>query len=268
MTRAILATIAVVGLLAAVSAPPPSNAHHNPLSGLMDKTSAAHPNALWHIVHELCVPDMQARGHPAPCAVVNLAGGYAVLKDIQGPTQYLVIPTARVTGIESPALLAQTSPNYWQAAWSSRQLFEQSAGRAVPRQDIGLAINSALGRTQNQLHIHIDCVQPSVRDALSQHLGKISVRWSTLAVGPRQHRYRVRWLADAELATQDPFKLLARDDRLARADMGRETMALIGAVRPDGATGFVLLSDRADIPSGDVGAAEELLDHKCVALTR
>src|ERR1700753_3090760 len=66
------------------------------------------PNALWTIVHDRCVPNQLAHGDPKPCTVVNLQNGaehgYAVLKDLHGATQYLLIPTQRVVGIESPEL--------------------------------------------------------------------------------------------------------------------------------------------------------------------
>ena len=66
--------------------------------------AAADPNALWNIVNGQCVPDQSNNGDPAPCALVDLDGGeprgYAVLKDLVGATQFLLIPTERVTGIE------------------------------------------------------------------------------------------------------------------------------------------------------------------------
>ncbi len=231
-------------------------------SRLVDKTAAQHPNALWHIVHDLCVTDMKASGNPAPCSRVDLAGGYAVLKDIQGRTQYLLIPTARISGIESPALLAADSPNYWQAAWAARGLFERRAG-ALPRERIGLAINSQYGRTQNQLHIHIDCARADVVQTLAASEARITAHWTHLTLGPAGHRYRARWIEGANLGDNDPFKILARSDPLARDDMAKETLVVIGAARADGSPGFVLLAGR-DGEDND-GAGEELLDHRCQA---
>jgi CDP-diacylglycerol pyrophosphatase len=66
---------------------------------------AADPNVLWQIVHDQCVPDEQQHGDPKPCAEVDLAGGFAVLKDIAGASQFLLIPTAEVGGIEAPRFL-------------------------------------------------------------------------------------------------------------------------------------------------------------------
>jgi CDP-diacylglycerol pyrophosphatase len=237
--------------------------HPKAMFAWAEDAAASHGNALWHIVHELCTPDMKASGNPAPCVSVDFAAGSAVLKDIQGKTQYLVIPTARVTGIESPELLAPGSPNYWAAAWTARKLVQDRIGHPVPREDIGLAVNSMNGRTQNQLHIHVDCLHVGVRDALETNSHRIGARWTTLVLGRYHHKYRARWLAGAELGDRDPFKILADTDPAARADMGGETLAVVGASRPDGAPGFILLSDPGDGTPNDQGAAEELLDHGC-----
>src|SRR5215831_11615476 len=111
---------------------------------------AADPNALWNIVHGRCVPDQTAHNEPAPCVRVELAGGWAVLKDIVGATQFLLIPTARVTGIEDPQILAPGAPNYWLAAWEARRFVEQRAPAPLAHDDILLAINSEGARSQNQ----------------------------------------------------------------------------------------------------------------------
>jgi CDP-diacylglycerol pyrophosphatase len=228
---------------------------------------ATDPNALWRVVHDLCVTDMKARGAPAPCVAVDLTRGYAILKDLRGATQLLLIPTDRIGGIESPQLLALEAPNYWQAAWEARALFEKRVGHPVPRDDIGLAINSIYGRSQNQLHIHIDCVQPDVRQALEANEARIGHRWSSLDVPLHGHAYHVRRIEGSDLGARDPFKLLAEGDPRARGDMGRETLAVIGASFADGQPGFVLLSDHADLLNADRGASEELLDHSCAVLT-
>ena len=233
---------------------------------LVDRTVAAHPNALWHIVHDLCVPDMEARGRPAPCVIVDLNHRYVVLKDIEGATQFLLLPTDQVPGIESPALLAPSAPNYWQAAWAARTLFEQKVGHPVPREDIALAVNSQYGRTQNQLHIHIDCVGAKVHTALAQHEDDITTQWSSLALGSYGRTYRVRWIDGPDL-NANPFKILFETDPVAHNDMARETLVVVGAQRRDGAAGFVLISDRA-MPDtdDDPGAGEELMNHKCTVL--
>ncbi|HEX4216814.1 MAG TPA: CDP-diacylglycerol diphosphatase, partial [Acidimicrobiales bacterium] len=139
---------------------------------------AADPDALWNIVGGQCVPNQQAKQDPAPCVSVDLAGGYAVLKDQRGVTQVLVIPTTRVSGIESPALLDPAAPNYWADAWKARRNVEQFAHREIPREDLALAVNSVYGRSQDQLHIHVDCIRPDVRDALDTAMDRIGLKWA------------------------------------------------------------------------------------------
>ena len=112
---------------------------------------AGDPSALWTIVHDVCVADEETFGHPAPCTQVDLQKGYAILKDISGATQYLLIPTDRVSGIESAKLLAASTPNYFGEAWDARSFVEKSFGRPLPREDLGLAINSYYGRQSESI---------------------------------------------------------------------------------------------------------------------
>jgi CDP-diacylglycerol pyrophosphatase len=219
---------------------------------------AADPDALWDIVSGQCAPGQQAKQDPSPCLSVDLAGGYAVLKDQNGATQVLLIPTTRVTGIESPALLDAASPNYWAEAWNARHAVEGLAHREIPREDIALAVNSVYARSQDQLHIHVDCIRPDVRDALSMAEERIGPKWAPLDIALAGHRYRAMLLPGDELGTRDPFKLLASGDPTARAEMAIETLALAGAV--------ILLSDRADPSMHDPAAGEMLLDHSCKVL--
>jgi CDP-diacylglycerol pyrophosphatase len=227
---------------------------------------AADPDALWNIVSGQCVPSQQAKHDPAPCLSVDLAGGYAVLKDQSGATQVLVIPTTRVTGIESPALLDPAAPNYWAAAWKARDDVAALAHRDIPREDLALAVNSVYGRSQDQLHIHVDCIRADVRDALNAALDRVGPKWTPLDVSLAGHRYKAMRIAGEDLGDRDPFKLLAAGDPVAHADMGVETLVLAGAVFEDGSPGFILLSDRADPSTRDPAAGESLMDHGCQVL--
>jgi CDP-diacylglycerol pyrophosphatase len=207
-------------------------------------------------------------GNPAPCALVDVhAGGYAVLKDLEGATQYLLIPTVRVTGIEDPQLLRPGAPNYFAAAWRERAYTERAAGRSLPRDALSLAVNSPFSRSQNQLHIHIDCLRPDVRAVLRRRQGAVGDRWAPLGETLARHRYwAMRVVADA-LGGADPFQLLAAEKPGARAAMGRQTMVVAGAQLADGRPGFILLNDQADPARGDRAGGEELQDHSC-ALAR
>jgi CDP-diacylglycerol pyrophosphatase len=227
---------------------------------------AADPDALWKIVHDRCVPHATAGEGPAPCSFVDLPGGYAVLKDIRGATQFLLIPTARIAGIESPAILQPGAPNYWQVAWAARRFVDERAGRSLPRQDIGLAINAASQRSQNQLHIHIDCLRPDVITALAAKAAEIGAGWTPVALPPAGHPYLARRIDGPDLAGVDPFRLVAESLPGAAADMGGQTLVLAGAGLGAGQEGFYLLEDHVDPAQPARGWGEELLDHDCALL--
>ena len=226
---------------------------------------AADPDALWKIVHGQCAPHQAAALDPAPCAYVSPARGetmgYAVLKDRTGETQYLLIPTERVTGIEDPRLQRPGSEAYLTAAWAFRALLFARLGHDLPRQDVSLAINSAYGRSQNQLHIHIDCLRPDVRDALGREAAAIGPRLAPMRGPLAGHVYQAMVLPAEGLAGVNLFRALART--LPAGGMGRETLVVAGAVLPSGEPGFYMLVDRANVEAGDTASGEELQDHDC-----
>jgi CDP-diacylglycerol pyrophosphatase len=227
---------------------------------------AADPDALWKIVSQKCLPKAEAGESPSPCRLVDLNQHYAALKDLVGAGQFLVIPTDRITGIESPVLEAPQTPNYWEAAWEARQFMAESLGKPVPRGDVGLAINSEKGRTQNQLHIHVDCLRPEVIGALRTNEDVITASWTAFPVALAGHAYTAMRIEAADLAGVNPFRLLADGDSTARADMGDETIVAVATTFRDGRDGFVLLANRADPAAGNPGSGEELLDHNCAIL--
>jgi CDP-diacylglycerol pyrophosphatase len=220
---------------------------------------------LWRIVHDQCVEDQKAHGAPAPCVFVDIAdgedGGVAILKDIHGIAQHLAIPTRLVLGMESPEILDPSSPNYWRAAWLGRSYLDARLPHALPRDGVGLAINAASRRSQDQLHIHIDCVAPDVRAALAAYRERLSSEWHVLPFKLQGRRYWARRLDSADLADASPFRLLADGVTGAKGAMGEETLVAIGETFAPSTPGFVLLADHAD-PSGG-GHGEDLLDAQC-----
>jgi len=231
---------------------------------------AADPNALWTIVHDHCVPNQQQNAKPDPCALVDLDTtpdkGFVVLKDLEGTTQYLLIPTDRITGIESPRLLEPDVPNYFADAWKERGFTEAAAHRKLRREDLSLTVNSTHARSQEQLHIHIDCTRIAVRDAVGRRLGAIGDDWAPFAEKLLGHDYQAMRVVADDLAGIDPFRLLADRVPGARAAMGEQTIGVLGAVF-DGRPGFVILTTHTDPATGNRGGAEELQDHSC-ALAR
>ena len=229
------------------------------LAAAAGRAGAADPDTLRKIVLDRCVPNQIAHQSPLPCAKVDLSGGvargHAVLKDLVGATQYLVLPTIALSGIESPELLAPGAPNYFAAAWRERGFTERAVGHALPRDAISLAINSQYARTQNELHIHVDCIRADVRAALRQQQAAIGDAWRPLAQRLSGHRYLARRVLGDDLA-QDPFRLVADGIPGARADMAAHTIVVVGAEFA-GRPGFVVLDN------GERHGGEELQDHSC-----
>jgi CDP-diacylglycerol pyrophosphatase len=213
------------------------------------------PSALWRIVREQCVPHQAQFGTPLPCAALNEAEGYAVLKDRNGASQVLLIATARVSGAEDSATLSPGAPNYWLRAWDATRFVQALLGRTLPRESLALALNSARRRSQDQLHIHVDCVKAEVRDALRAHGNEIGSDWAPFSVPLVGHAYRAMRVRTLDGPVASPFHLLARLPE-ARADMGAESLVVVGAVFDKGESGFYLLETRD-------GHGEDLQDHGC-----
>jgi CDP-diacylglycerol pyrophosphatase len=225
----------------------------------------ANGQALWRIVHGKCVPDQEAAGQPAPCVKVDLSGGeakgYAVLKDLHGAEQYLVMPTLDITGIEDSRLLEPGDPNWFADAWGAKPFVDARIGRTTPREWMAVSVNSLYGRSQDLLHLHVDCLTPAARkaiDALAPSLGR---SWSAKPFEIVGHRYLAMRL-DGEAPAADPFLLLAKGVPGARAQMGAWTLVMAG-VEVRGRPGFVLLAGRADPLHGEFASGEVLQDHDC-----
>lgn len=224
-------------------------------------------DALWQVVSMMCVPDQTQNHDPKPCTEVHLqdgtARGFAILKDLRGETQFLLIPTARITGIESPQLLAPDAVNYFAAAWEARSDVFAALHHDLPPDDISLAVNSEKSRSQDQLHIHIDCVRPEVSEELRTDAAQIGGDWAPLARPLVGHSYLAMWVRGDDLGSNNPFKLLAEKVPGASEDMGDRTLVVVGLTRPDGTHGFVLLEDQVDREHHDLASGEDLQDHAC-----
>ena len=231
----------------------------------------AHGQVLWGIVNGQCVPDQTAHGQPAPCAAVSLADGaargYAVLKDRDGASQYLVMPTRLITGIEDPALLAPDAVNYFAPAWDAQSWVDGKLAAPLDRRDVSVAVNSQYGRSQDLLHLHVDCLRADVRNALSYDQTQMGETWSPRIFMLAGHPYRAMRISGASLGAANPFRLLAQGMQVPPAEMGDWTLVLVGAqlddLRGGYGPGFILLAARADPAHGQYASGEELQDHAC-----
>jgi len=206
------------------------------------------------VVNKLCLPMHATLGLSLPCLAVDEKRGFVVIRAPGDKTRIIVVPTERMEGIESPGLLRDDAPNYWAYAWEERGRVADAAPRPIGWGDIGMAINSRDGRTQDQMHIHVDCLDARLKPALAE--AKLSTqRWVTLNLRPWGRYYAKRLAANG--LEHNPFQTVAREIPGAKTDMGAETIAVAGVSDPKNGQGFVLLA------RGAGGTAEELLDHRC-----
>ncbi|PLZ04210.1 CDP-diacylglycerol diphosphatase [Burkholderia sp. WAC0059] len=220
--------------------------------------ASADSDALWKIVGGQCVPEASNGEHPGPCTEVDLQHRYAVLKDINGHTQYLLIPTDRVPGIESPEILYAGSPEYWAAAWKAGHYVQERAGVPLAADQLGLEINASTRRSQNQLHIHVDCMRTDITAALAAHRNDPpdAWQWDTLD-GKRYRIMRVASLVDRD----NPFRVVNRDLD-AQQGMASQTILVTGAGQDASHDGWLIVNSSSRLKGG-TGTAEGLLDHTC-----
>jgi CDP-diacylglycerol pyrophosphatase len=215
-------------------------------------------DALWGVI-EVCSADERLTGLPYPCASVDRDHGFALLW--LGTYHDLLSPLTATAGIETPALTATGAENYFADAWAQRGRLDGAAGKALPRNLVGLAVNSAEARTQDQLHIHIGCVRSDVVGALTKAGDTISAaRWTPIVLA--QRNYFALRADDASLAATNPFAVLAAGlSQIGAADMASQTLVVAGATFSDGTAGFYLLTSRSAPNRPAIG--ERLLDYGC-----
>jgi CDP-diacylglycerol pyrophosphatase len=217
------------------------------------------PDSLRQIVQEQCVINWTQKHAAAPCLRVFLPdakttnSGYAVLADRKGGAHYLLIPTQTMAGIDSSELLDPDLPNYFAEAWHARDLITAYVGHPVPRNAIGLAVNTARSRSQNQFHIHMECLRQDVADALHAASDNITEVWSPLVVVGSTYQ-ALRIMGDG-LDGSNLFELLAKLKPDVRHHMGDFTLIAAGMQFSSG-PGFVILTGTG--PTGEL-----LLDATC-----
>ena len=227
--------------------------------------------ALWQVVRA-CVADERLTGSPFPCLEVNLAGGeergYVVLRQPFPPATILA-PTRKIVGIEDPFLYSPEAPNYFKAAWDARTFLAGADGKPPERGRIALAVNSAVTRHQDQLHIHIACLAPSVRYAVDEIAPRLPVgEWVQVGpIVPHQMFWGLR-IKGSDLAGAQPFRLVAdyfSDKVRNRADI----MVVVAGLRVAGDDEFLILATYAHAPHAwwPVGA-ESLLTSDCTSEPR
>lgn len=257
-------TSTVPGIGGVADAPQMDSTRMMPSPGAGDVSDG---NTLWKLVHDECLPHQLAgQNPPDPCAQVNIAGGIehgdAVLKSKDDAREFLLIPTAKITGIEAPAVLTPDATNYFASAWTARSFVENYRKETIPRNAMSLEINPATHRSQNQLHIHIDCVTEQVYNTLGDHKSEIGTSWAPFPKQLAGHNFDAMAVSGDNLSA-DPFTLLwdsipdLKDKQKIMAD---STLAVVGKTDNNGnPDGFILLK-------GQGFAGEDIQNHnRCPA---
>jgi len=143
----------------------------------------------------------------------------------------------------------------------AKALVEARLHVALPREAVSIAINSKWARSQDQLHLHVDCVARNVAATLADNRASFDGVWRAMAVPLNGRVYFARRVDSADLADAAPLKLMADGVEGARAHMDAYSLAAVGATF-DGKPGFVLLADQFSLEGG--GHAEDLQDHNCL----
>ena len=142
-------------------------------------------------MQEHCLAHWSGQHSAAPCVEVHVddaadaGAGYAVLADRKGGAHFLLIPTRTITGIESPVLdRAGRAELSFRPRGRAHERLDAVVGQQVPTRFIGLAVNPLHARSQDQLHIHIECLRPDV--TRPSHSRRRTSRLRGRALAPRR----------------------------------------------------------------------------------
>jgi CDP-diacylglycerol pyrophosphatase len=240
------------------------------LSPLGSFAGSSARQALWLTV-QACVADYKLTGAPFPCLSVDLAGGedrgYVVLRDPLGPTDTILAPTRRVSGIEDPWLRSPAAPNYFADAWRARTLLEGRDGRPPAPDEFALGVNSALTRTQDQFHIHLGCLAPAVKRWLPDLASKLPVgAWTRAGVIAGSSFWALR-TGQVDLENLEPLRLAAGAPGGGR-NLARMTLVVAETRIVDSEESVLLASYPGESGSRGHASAESLLDLACSGASR
>ncbi|MBV8107456.1 MAG: CDP-diacylglycerol diphosphatase [Hyphomicrobiales bacterium] len=221
---------------------------------------------LWRAV-QACIVDYRLTGAAFPCLQVNLAGGqergYVLIRAPFGRREVVLAPTRKVVGVEDPWLQLPDAPNYFEDAWRARSLLERPDQKPAAG-DFALAVNPAVMRRQDQLHIHLGCLFPDEKRAVESFAARLQIgEWSRVPTIIYDAEFWGLRLGRAGLAGANPFRLAAEGP--AGKDGGRSgLMIVVAAPRLAGEDQWLILATNL-VGSGtytDI-AAEDILDPSC-----
>jgi CDP-diacylglycerol pyrophosphatase len=218
-----------------------------------------------------CVADFKLTGAPFPCLKVDFSDGEERGHVVLRPpllNDLIVAPTRRIVGVEDPFLQLDGAPNYFNAAWLARSFLTSGADARVPaRDEIALVANSAIVRTEDQLHIHVGCLRSPARRMLAAAAPNVPIgKWARIgAVVPHTMFWGMR-IRGTDLSDIKPFRLAAEAFADKVRHRGDLTIAAAG-VGVEGDDQFLILASYAAEATGAwlPVRSSDLLDETCPA---
>ena len=222
---------------------------------------------LWRVV-QTCLVSHYVTGGAFPCLAVEAANGaedgYAVLRAPLDGRHVIVTPTVRTIGIEGERLRGADAPEYFRDAWNSRHFVTDGLTRQPARDDLAMAVNSRLGRSQDQLHIHVDCIRPAIKQVLQRQAASLSPSsWTQITVLPHAPRYWALAVRSEDLSGVNVFDLVAKGLAVDPQRMDDITVVVAGSDHIHDRPGFIVLARQRLANSMDEAHGEALLNHSC-----
>jgi CDP-diacylglycerol pyrophosphatase len=228
-------------------------------------------DALWLVIRT-CVANHALTGAAFPCLTVNVSSGeqrgYVILRAPFGTPDLILAPTRKTVGVEDPSLQSLGAANYFEDAWNARAFLWNGGKRPLAPDNVALAVNSRFSRSQDQLHIHIGCLAPDVKQALQTLAPKLPEdRWvrigSAMSLGKTLLGLGLwgRRVEKETLAGVNPFRLAA-EVRSNETESRSQLMIVVAGVQLAKARGGFVLLASYDNPS-HAFSAETFLDPSC-----
>jgi CDP-diacylglycerol pyrophosphatase len=209
-----------------------------------------------------CIVAKSVTGRPFPCLSVEPdkadRPGTAVMRAPGSPSHVIVMPVRDIVGIEAPELRHQIGNILWRESLASRRHVVEALNGAITIDDVGIAVNAEGGRSQDHLHIHLDCLGRSVHTAVLTSAQHINGDWTLLPHKLQGSRFFAMRTKAVDAERFNPFD--AVQTLPSRGSRPNEiTFVAISTGPDDPDRGHLLLAFRA--PGGH---SEKLLDHACL----
>ncbi len=172
----------------------------------------------------------------------------------QNTGKLLLIPTILMSGVEAYYANATKTflPNYWHdAAQQARQYLKRQSNEWL-----GVAVNSANIRSQDQLHFHLCELDPTAADpvaAAAQKITQLNV-WQPTTFMFKGNTYHIR--KSSSLANYPPFQVTFDSGPNSASSRFKAVTNMAAAIAPNNQVYLLYNTD-------PTGAAEKLLAKSC-----